>query len=167
MATAQATSTITLSDAEQFLYREARLADENEYDAWEALWTDDALYWVPAQANNIDPTKQMSIIFDNRARIATRVRQFHTGKRHAQSPPSRLRRMITNIELLAPDENTPEDVMVGSNFLIVESRERGTQLWAGRAEHKLRRVNDEIRLASKKVMLVDLDKPLYTLAFLV
>ena len=23
-------------------------ADEHDYDAWEALWTDDALYWVPA-----------------------------------------------------------------------------------------------------------------------
>lgn len=166
MATADATSTLTLTQAEQFLYREARLADEHQYDEWEALWTDDAVYWVPAQADNIDPTKQMSIIFDNRARIGTRVRQFHTGKRHAQTPPSRLRRMITNVELLAPLADSG-DVVVGSNFLIVESRERGTQLWAGRAEHKLRRVDGEVRLAAKKVMLVDLDRPVYTLAFIV
>ncbi len=40
------------SRVEQFLYREARYADEHDYDAWEALWTDDALYWVPVAATS-------------------------------------------------------------------------------------------------------------------
>ena len=31
-----------------FLYREARLADEARYAEWLELWTDDAVYWVPA-----------------------------------------------------------------------------------------------------------------------
>jgi benzoate/toluate 1,2-dioxygenase beta subunit len=56
---------------------------------------------------------------------------------------------------------------VGSNFLAVESRERGTQIWAGRCEHRLRLVGGELKLASKKVMLVDSDRALYTLAFLI
>ena len=33
---------------EAFLYKESRLADESRYDEWEALWEDDAVYWVPA-----------------------------------------------------------------------------------------------------------------------
>src|SRR5215218_6525084 len=37
-----------IREVEQFLYREARFADESDYDSWEALWTDDGLYWVPA-----------------------------------------------------------------------------------------------------------------------
>ena len=32
----------------EFLHREARLADEARYAEWLALWTDDAVYWVPA-----------------------------------------------------------------------------------------------------------------------
>lgn len=32
---------------EAFLYREARLADESRYEAWEALVDDDMYYWVP------------------------------------------------------------------------------------------------------------------------
>jgi 3-phenylpropionate/cinnamic acid dioxygenase small subunit len=155
---------IDLKDAEAFLYREARLADEHRYDDWEALWTEEASYWVPANGDDSDPTKQMSIIFDNRARIATRVAQFKTGKRHAQTPPSRVRRIISNVELLEVDG---EEVLVGSNFLAVESRERGTQLWAGRAEHRLRVVDGEMKMARKKVMLVDNDRPVYTLAFLI
>jgi 3-phenylpropionate/cinnamic acid dioxygenase small subunit len=31
-----------------FIYREARLMDEHRYDEWLALWTDDAVYWVPS-----------------------------------------------------------------------------------------------------------------------
>ncbi|MGH7343256.1 MAG: nuclear transport factor 2 family protein, partial [Candidatus Rokuibacteriota bacterium] len=43
---------ISLEEIGQFLYREARLADEGEYDAWEALWTDDGVYWVPANGDD-------------------------------------------------------------------------------------------------------------------
>lgn len=165
MATAEATSVISLADAERFLFLEARLADEHRYDEWEALWTDDAVYWVPAQADDIDPTRQMSIIFDNRARIATRVRQLNTGKRHAQAPTSRLRRLVTNVELL--HDAAGDGLLVGSNFLVVESRERGTEVWAGRTEHRLRREDGVVRLAAKKVMLVDNDRALHTLAFII
>ena len=93
-----------LKEVEQFIYAEARFQDELSYDQWEALWTDDAIYWVPANGDDIDPTTQMSIVFDNRSRIATRIKQLHTGKRHSQNPPSRLRRLISNIELLESEE---------------------------------------------------------------
>lgn len=158
---------VTLQDVERFLYREARYADEHEYGAWEALWTDDAIYWVPANGDDIDPTRQMSIIFDNRARIATRIKQLHTGKRHAQTPKSRVRRLITNVELLGPDPEVEGQVLVGANFLIVESRERGITQWAGRYEHRLREDGGVLKMAYKKAMLVDNDRALHTLAFLI
>lgn len=156
-----------LREVEQFLYREARYADEHEYDAWEALWTDDAIYWVPANADDIDPTQSMSIVFDNRSRIATRIKQLHTGKRHAQNPASRLRHLITNVELLDSDSARPDEIKVGANFLVHESRERGLTQWAGRAEWTLRRTEDGLRIARKKVMLVNNDRALNTLAFLI
>jgi benzoate/toluate 1,2-dioxygenase beta subunit len=154
-----------LREVEQFIYREARFQDELQYDAWEALWTDDGVYWVPANGDDTDPTKQVSIIFDNRARIATRIKQLHTGKRHSQTPPSRLRRLVSNVELIG--EAGDGDVKVGANFLVYESRERGVTLWAGRSEYTLRRTDDGLRMAYKKVALVDNDRPLYTLAFLI
>jgi 3-phenylpropionate/cinnamic acid dioxygenase small subunit len=154
-----------LREVEQFIYAEARLADESRYDDWEALWTDDAVYWVPANGDDTDPETQMSIIHDNRSRIATRIRQLHTGKRHAQTPPSRLRRIVSNVELL--DNGDGDDVLAGANFIIYESRQRGVTLWAGRYEYLLRPTGDGWRMAGKKVLLVDNDQALYTLAFLV
>src|SRR6202171_3968134 len=150
-------------DVEQFLYREARFADESDYDSWEALWTDDALYWVPAGNDSADPMQQMSVIYDNRNRISTRLKQLRTGRRYAQAPPSNLRRMISNIELLggrAAASVGGTDLEVGANFLVLESRARGNHLWGGRVTYRLRRVDGALRMSYKKVVLVDRDKPI-------
>jgi 3-phenylpropionate/cinnamic acid dioxygenase small subunit len=153
-----------LPEVEQFIYREARLQDDHEYDTWEALWTDDAIYWVPFGGQNPDPETQVSIIFDNRSRISTRIKQFHTGKRHSQNPPSDLRRVVSNVEIT---DSGADEISAGANFVIYESRERGITTWAGRSEYRLRRSGDELQMARKKVILVGNDRPIYTLAFLV
>jgi benzoate/toluate 1,2-dioxygenase subunit beta len=149
---------------EDSLYAEARLADENDYDGWEALWTDDALYWVPADSADSDPRTSVSLIYDNRRRISTRLKQLRTGKRYAQAPPSRMRRMISNIEILGVTE--AGDTEVGANFLLLEARARGTQLWGGRITYRLRAADGGLRMSYKKVVLVDLDQPVPTLGFL-
>jgi benzoate/toluate 1,2-dioxygenase subunit beta len=159
-----ATDVDLLRAVEQFVYREARLQDDHDYAAWEALWTDDAVYWVPANGDATDPAREMSVIYDNRSRIATRVKQLETGKRHAQAPPSRIRRIVSNVELLGHEE---DDILAGANFVVYESRERGITAWAGRSEYRLRPGGDGLRMARKTVVLVDNDRALYTLAFLI
>ncbi len=155
----------TLEDVTQFIYREARLQDENQYDAWEALWTDDGVYWVPANGDDIDPEQKMSIIYDNRSRIALRIRQYHTGKRFSQTPQSRLRRLVSNVEVLSDDGH---EVAVAANALVFESHSRGDTLWAARIEYTLRRGPEgDLRMARKKVMLVNNSTALYSMAFLI
>lgn len=153
-----------LGEIGQFIYCEARFQDEHEYDAWEALWTDDGIYWVPANDDDIDPETQMSIIYDNRSRIGLRIRQLHTGKRHTQNPHSRLRRVISNIEVLSQEG---DEIRVGANVLIFESNRRADTIWAARNEYRLRRTADGLRMALKKVMLANNDKALHTLSFLI
>ncbi|HVW31179.1 MAG TPA: aromatic-ring-hydroxylating dioxygenase subunit beta [Acidimicrobiia bacterium] len=156
-----------LRSVEQFLFLEARLADEGDYDGWEALWTDDGVYWVPANGDDIDPTTQMSILFDNRSRIALRVRQLNHERRLSQRPRSQLRRLLANVEVLDPGETPGGEVTAGANFVVYESRDRGIRIWAGRTEYRLRPGDGTWRMAGKKVMLVDNDRPLPTLAFLI
>lgn len=157
-----------LREIEQFLYREARYADEHAYDAWEALWTDDGVYWVPANcgANGEggDPEQVMSIVYDNRSRIALRIKQLHTGKRHSQTPQSGLRRIVSNVELMGQEG---EDLIVACNSFVYESAVRGETVWAARNEFRLRRVETALRMAYKKVTLVNNDKALYSMSFLI
>jgi len=148
----------------EFIYREARLQDTHAYDDWEALWTDDALYWIPANGDDPDPEREMSIIYDNRSRIALRIKQLHTGKRHTQTPRSRLGRIVSNIEVAKCDG---DDVHVRANAMVFESNLRGDTVWATRNEYLLRKADGGLRMARKKVVLVNNDRPIYTLSFLI
>jgi 3-phenylpropionate/cinnamic acid dioxygenase small subunit len=88
-----------------------------------------------------------------------------TGKRHTQTPQSRLRRIVSNIELL--DQQDSGDIAVASNSLVFESSLRDDTTWAARNEYRLRYVDGELRMAYKKVTLVNNEKALFTLSFLI
>jgi 3-phenylpropionate/cinnamic acid dioxygenase small subunit len=148
----------------QFLYPEARLQDTHEYDAWEALWTEDGVYWVPANGAGVDPEREMSLIYDNRSRIALRIRQLKTGRRHSQTPPSQLARIIGNVELLDDDGR---EIGVACNAQIFETNLRGDTAWAARCLYRLRRADGALKIAYKKVVLVNNNKPIYTISFLI
>lgn len=155
---------VLLAEVTRFIYREARLQDDHRYDDWEALWTDDGVYWVPANGEGGDPETEMSIIYDNRSRIALRIRQFHTGKRYSQTPRSRLRRIVSNIEILDRDAR---QVRVTANAMVFESSIRGDAIWASRNEYLLRREDEDWRMASKKVILVNNATALQSMSFLI
>ncbi len=153
---------------ETFLYKEARFADEARYADWEALWTDEAVYWVPATTGpEADPNTHISHIYDNRQRIATRIKLLQSGHRYSQEPASSMRRLISNIEV---EKNEHNAFVVGSNFLLVElsiQAKHETHLWAGRTTHTLQWVNDELKMRRKKVILANAAEPLLNLSFLI
>lgn len=174
MSAAEATPGVARCSAEEqreieaFLYREARLADESRYAEWEALVTEDMHYWVPAGPAEGDPADTLSYINDNRARLATRIRQLSTGSRHAQTPASVMRRLLSNIEVLSVsgDGTTYETT---ANFVLYELAAQSTQelrVWPGRVRHTLRRIDGELRMAGKLVELVTASQPQPNLAFL-
>ncbi len=154
----------TLEQVTQFIYREARLQDEHQYDAWEQLWTDDGLYWIPINGEGGDPEQEMSILYDNRSRIGLRIRQLKTGKRLSQTPRARLGRVVSNIEVI---EDNGQELRVLSNAMVYESHTRGDTLWATRNEYRLRREGEDLRMVLKKVVLVNNGDALYTLSFLI
>jgi benzoate/toluate 1,2-dioxygenase subunit beta len=161
-----------LPDAEyravvDFVYKEARLADEARYAEWLALWTDDGVYWVPATTDpGADPDKHISHIYDNRDRIETRIKLLQTGHRYSQEPASLMRRLISNIEVAADGA----ELVVESNFALAElaiQAKREMQWWVGRTTHRLRRVEGELKMCRKMVVLVNAAEPLPNLSFLI
>ncbi len=151
-----------------FLYMEARLADESCYAEWEALVEDDMVYWVPRGEGDYDMDKQVSITADNRPRLRTRIAQLATGKRHAQVPVSYMRRIISNIEAFP---HPAGGYRVLSNFVLYELRRSSTrtiEIWPGRIEHHLRRRADgSLGMFFKKVVLINGDEAVPSLAFII
>jgi len=149
---------------ERFLYREARLMDEHRYAEWLELWADDGRYWVPCNDDDIDPTRQVSIIYDDRERLQQRVERLLSGSVLAQDPKPRMRRLVSNIEIGAAAGG---DLSVESNFILGFARGDTQQVWAGRSIHRLRRDGQGFKIAHKKVMLINADQEMPLLQFLI
>jgi 3-phenylpropionate/cinnamic acid dioxygenase small subunit len=149
---------------ENFLYREARLMDENAYDEWLALWDADALYWVPANDDDIDPQRHVSIVYEDKTRLEDRIERLKSGAAYAQDPKSRMRRVIANIEIEDGDNGL---VTVYSNFNLTELRRSQQRTFAGHTIHRLRPNGTSFTIAYKKVLLVNNDEVISNLTFLV
>ena len=159
---------------ESFIFHEILLADESRYTEWEELWTQDGSYWVPLTPTD-DPYNDTSIVFDNRRRIGIRIRQLVEGNRPTQTPTSRVRRVVSNVQIVTEqtDEllpaqlsSAPADVRAYANFVGVEAQHDRRTLIAGRTLYRLRQVDETFRIVLKRVELVDSDLPLRTLSFL-
>ena len=90
-----------LDDAEvaRFLAREARCMDEGRYDEWLSLWTEDGLYWVPCNHDDTDPMREVSLIYDDRRLLETRIRRLASPRMYSQEPRSRTSRTVANVTI--------------------------------------------------------------------
>jgi 3-phenylpropionate/cinnamic acid dioxygenase small subunit len=148
---------------ERFLYREALLMDTHRYEEWLALWDRDACYWVPCNEDDIDPMRQVSLIYDDYDRLQQRVRRLTSGTVLAQDPTPRMRRIVSNIEIASG----ADAFEVQSNFILALARGSEQQLWAGRSIHGLRRAGDDLKIFRKKVLLINSDQEMPLLQFLI
>jgi 3-phenylpropionate/cinnamic acid dioxygenase small subunit len=153
-----------IGSIEQFLYQEARLMDEGQYRQWLSLWTDDAIYWVPCNEDDSDPTRDVSLIYDNRERLVQRIDRLTSGTVQALDPRPRMRRVVSNIEIEAEHG---DDLTIASNFILGHARWDIQQIWVGRTVHKIRREGEIFKLAFKKVMLINSDQEIPLLQFLI
>jgi 3-phenylpropionate/cinnamic acid dioxygenase small subunit len=149
---------------EQFLYREARLMDEGRYDEWLSLWADDGVYWVPCNHESSDPAREVSIIYDDRRRLGERIDRLNSGSVLAQEPKPRMRRVLSNIEIVARGEG---EAAVHSNFVLGIARGATQQLWIGRNVHRLRARGDRIEIAHKTVLLINSEQEMPLLQHLI
>jgi 3-phenylpropionate/cinnamic acid dioxygenase small subunit len=150
---------------EEFLYREARLMDEHRYAEWLTLWAEDAAYyWVPCNDDDIDPTREVSIIYDDRERLVQRIDRLISGSVLAQDPRPRMRRIVSNVEIRTTDAAS---LGVTANFVLATARGTTQQLWAGQSIYVLRRDGDALRIVSKKVLLINSDQEMPLLQFLI
>jgi len=153
-------------EIEQFLYREARLLDEGHFDEWLDLFTADAVYWLPVGQSDTDPDRQVSIIYDGRHEMERRVARLKSGYAHAQDPPSRTHRIVSNVELSAFD---PGDAsLTASTVMVLFALTRHKHaIHSARCEFRLLRESALWRIARKKVSLLRSNEALDGIPYLV
>src|SRR5262245_18602044 len=125
MTTAELTSVALQADrdtVEQFLFTEADLLDRRQFADWQALFTEDACYWIPSGFDDLDTKRSVSIIYDDYAVLAERVQRLNGGLAYAQIPPSRTARLISNIQVLETDDPDSTTIAVRAKFVVAEFR---------------------------------------------
>ncbi len=158
LATSAAAGAVTdPAEIEAFLTHEAALLDDARYDEWLALFTADAWYWVPSQVGQRDPFETISLMYDDRRLLETRVRRLMQGLLHAQTPRSAASRQVTNVAIV---ERQPGAAVVRSKFTMAEFRRNAQRVFAGTYLHRLVRAEGGLKIASKRVNLVNCEAEL-------
>lgn len=150
---------------EELLWREARLLDEQHHDAWLEQFTPECLVWVPAQVVPADPRLNTGIYLDDRRRMVDRVAMIRSGYLHAQTPASRTRRMLGNVEQWV--DRAADSLVARANLVIWEHRKGQTRAWPGYQVYEIERTMDgPMRIANKIICLLERDAPQGNYAFM-
>jgi biphenyl 2,3-dioxygenase beta subunit len=146
-------------EVEQFLYDEAALLDAHRYDDWLALFADDASYFVPIRRTRMrreldgefTQKGEMAFFDDTKPMLAGRVAKLQTGRSWSEDPPSRTRRLVTNVRVVADDGH---ELAVESNFLLYRARlDSDEDTWLGSRRDTLRRADGSFLIAARTVRL--------------
>lgn len=116
---------LAISEFEQWLYHEASLLDNIEFDEWYSLMHASLLYRMPVRINKEgterpDYSADMFAFNDDIQLLKLRVERLKTDYAWAEIPPSRTRRFVSNVRV---DEYIKEkSAKVQSYMLIYRSR---------------------------------------------
>jgi 3-phenylpropionate/cinnamic acid dioxygenase small subunit len=153
-----------MREIEDFFYAEADLLDEREYDQWLELLTEDIVYWMPMRKNvsykdraeDITAEDDMAWMHDDKEALKKRVKQIQTGVHWADEPISRVSHVITNIRFAEPTSSLDEGqkAVTKCRFIVYRNRvEDETDLLVGRREDTLIRVDGQLKIARRKIIL--------------
>lgn len=110
----------------EFLYDEAALLDNQQFDDWAALLAEDLSYTAPLRVTRTGIDKGNTIVrstkhFDeDYLSIMGRLGRLKTKSAWAEDPPSRTRRMVSNVLVWQTDQ--PAELEAKSYLLLARSR---------------------------------------------
>jgi benzoate/toluate 1,2-dioxygenase beta subunit len=144
----------TLQAVQAFVHREAALLDDRCFEEWRDLFDDDGYYWVPLRPEQQSPDEEASLFYDTREVMATRFERLRHPRIHAQTPPHRTCHLVANVQIVEQDG---AECTVRSSLMMADYRLRVQRLFAGKVQHRLRARSGELRIAWKRVDLINCD----------
>jgi p-cumate 2,3-dioxygenase beta subunit len=143
---------VTRQQVEEFLYEEAALLDAWRLDDWLGLLTADAVYRVPSNDRpDADARDTLFLIADDINRIRARVTRLKDKSAHAEYPPSRTRRMISNVRIT---ERNGSALKVEANFTVHRFRRNdGIRAFVGHYRYELRVEGGKLKIARRDAVI--------------
>lgn len=149
-------SAISKEQIVDFIYDEVRMLDEGRYDEWLALWLEDGHYWMPLDYKQTDPHLVTSLLYEDMFMLRLRVERLNGARTFSQKPRSRCHHVIQRPFVDDLDHENRRYV-TNTSMHYVETRLDDQLLLALTAMHELKSVDGKLRIASKRVDLLNSD----------
>ena len=144
--------------------REAMLLDRRRWKEWLELYAEDAVYWVPAWANEeettTDPETQLNLIYlKNRGGLEDRVFRIESRQSWASLPLDRTVHLIGNVLVEISEGAVIEDT---DNCIVHVYGKRGAATRGSLYDFAFRHIDGALKIARKKITFIDdrLDGPI-------
>ena len=154
-ATVNLSNQISLESISQFLYKEARLLDDEQWDEWLNCYAPTASFWMPAWDDDDylteDPQSEISLIYyPDRQGLEDRVFRIKTERSSATMPDTRTSHNISNIELITCKDNI---VTVRFNWNTLSFRYKTSYSYFGMSRYEINFSNEQPQILNKYVVL--------------
>jgi p-cumate 2,3-dioxygenase beta subunit len=142
----------TRAEVEDLFYLEADLLDSWKLDDWMKLMADNASYYIPPNDKpDADHRFTLFTIADDIVRLRERIIRLKDPNCHAEYPPSRTRRLITNVRVGASEGDL---IPASANFVIYRYRRaEPPRVFVGHYRYKLCRVGEALRIFERRAIL--------------
>lgn len=151
--------TPTEKDLIDFVVNEARLLDAKQYEAWNALFTDDAYYWVPLVPDQEDALNHTSHMYEDKLLRDLRIERLKSPRAFSQQPPSRCHHLL-QVPVVECMDTAANRHVVRTEFHYTESQGDELQFYVGTFFHHLTVQEGELKMTLKRVNLLNCDAAL-------
>jgi benzoate/toluate 1,2-dioxygenase subunit beta len=145
------------SAAQTLIALEGWLLDQRDWDAWLALYLENAEYWIPCWDDEYtltkDPQTELSLIYyGNRSGLEDRVFRLRTERSLASTPLPRTCHMSTLVRI---ERNASGDVVVESNWNTHSYRLGKQHNYFGQQTHVLRETEGTLKIAKRTIIVAN------------
>lgn len=148
----------TYDAVRDLLYLEADLLDRCQWPEWVDLYTDDCIYWVPSWATEDeltdDPELEVNMIYlTGKPALEARIYRIESGQSYATAPISRTSHLVDTVRVVKDENDTVE---ASAKWMTLSADPRwGKQIRGGWYEYVLHRDNSALKIARKKIVLLE------------
>lgn len=135
-------------EVEQFLYRQADLLDARRWQDYIDLFSDEAVYWMPADPAHVTWEGMPAIFAEDKNLMTVRMKRVLHPDAWSQRPLWGTSHVVSNVMI---EKFTSTSVVVRSRFHMMELRRDHVRHFAGAYSHHLKRGRDGFRIVLQRV----------------
>lgn len=139
---------------EAFLFEEARLLDDGDFEGWLTLYEPQGIYWIPSKPGQTDPLNVASIIYEDHGILSIRVQRLLEERALVLTPMPRTSHLYGNIVASVAGDGTYKAAAV---FICIIHQDDRQRMYSGRLAYDLVRHGDSFRIKLKCVRLMNAD----------